>query len=359
MSFPCLRRTVRKFVDTRVTLGLCLWHEFPVLSALSSAERKSLAFGQWLGGFGKRSLPTLENERTTVHVFLVFGLLLDMLLGSAWLSGRWSYQAQKGRAEWAALKFLTLMPCSGKNGRHCTSLVSEICIARAQFYCCYSHSAFSHGSMVVGEEFATLRTNEYYAEIRKYYQAKKDEPDYEQKLSNLQQDSELQSVFVSVKNSGDDELKRLKSDITAQRTFSRKFGAIPQDLADSLKTISAQPVNLFEATLKGDAKAVGQFCQMKSPVQSYDEHGVTPLGYATAKGNEEVVKLLVEAKANIFNVDLKENTALHYAAGYGHESLTKFFLEQGCEKSDTNVDSQTPADVAKLNGKTVTANLVS
>jgi len=163
----------------------------------------------------------------------------------------------------------------------------------------------------------------------------------------------LQSVFVSVKNSGDDELKRLKSDITAQRTFSRKFGAIPQDLADSLKTISAQPVNLFEATLKGDAKAVGQFCQMKSPVQSYDEHGVTPLGYATAKGNEEVVKLLVEAKANIFNVDLKENTALHYAAGYGHESLTKFFLEQGCEKSDTNVDSQTPADVAKLNGKTV------
>mmetsp|Transcript_10185 Transcript_10185/g.22954 ORF Transcript_10185/g.22954 Transcript_10185/m.22954 type:complete len:217 (-) Transcript_10185:120-770(-) len=206
---------------------------------------------------------------------------------------------------------------------------------------------------------ASLRKLEYYTEINKYYEAKKGDSDFDAALRKLQSDPQLNSIFMDVKANGDDALQRVKQDQQFQAMFSEKMGGVPADLQDILAKVRDEPVSIFEACLRGDLKSVTKQCQAKAPVQIYDDKGITPLGYAAAKGHVEVAKALLDAKANPFNVDLKENTALHYAAGYGHEALTKLFLDQGCEKADKNIDGQTPAEVAQLNGKTATKALVS
>merc|ERR1719195_1272959 len=98
---------------------------------------------------------------------------------------------------------------------------------------------------------------------------------------------------------------------------SRRMGEARGDQKKS----AAPPQSLHEAAKAGDVRWVQEYLGERRPLDSQDQFGITPLGWAIGANRIAVVKLLLDGRANPFSVDSSGNGALHYAAGYGRTDL--------------------------------------
>lgn len=67
----------------------------------------------------------------------------------------------------------------------------------------------------------------------------------------------------------------------------------------------------------------------KVDVNSVDEYGMTPMGYAAARGRESIVRLLLESGRTKVNLkDAHGNSPLALAAREGHEPVVRLLLDR-------------------------------
>jgi len=130
---------------------------------------------------------------------------------------------------------------------------------------------------------------------------------------------------------------------------SKKLGGLPQELVPTLKKIDDTPLTLHEAAKNGDLKAVQEYQAKQKPLDTQDQKGITPLGYAIGANRIAVVKLLLDSRANPYAVDASGNSGLHYAAGYGRKELLEYLLKVGAAVNQANSQGQTPIAVATQN----------
>merc|ERR1719359_1194942 len=138
---------------------------------------------------------------------------------------------------------------------------------------------------------------------------------------------------------------------------SQKMGGVPADVQNKVQKIQDTPLNVHESAKAGDLKAVNEYLAKKQPLDTQDDRGITPLGYAVGANRIAVVKLLLDKRANPFSVDSNGNSGLHYAAGYGRKELVEYLIKVGASASQTNAQGQTPMSVATMNKQQAVMNL--
>ncbi len=81
--------------------------------------------------------------------------------------------------------------------------------------------------------------------------------------------------------------------------------------------------------------------------------GITPLHLAAMMGNYPLIRVLVDAGANINAIDHDSDlTPLHLAASMGHVYVGAYLVFMGADLNAKDAESQTPGDVALLEGFT-------
>eukprot|EP00403_Amphidinium_massartii_P014737 CAMPEP_0178413880 /NCGR_PEP_ID=MMETSP0689_2-20121128/22753_1 /TAXON_ID=160604 /ORGANISM="Amphidinium massartii, Strain CS-259" /LENGTH=264 /DNA_ID=CAMNT_0020035161 /DNA_START=89 /DNA_END=883 /DNA_ORIENTATION=+ len=169
------------------------------------------------------------------------------------------------------------------------------------------------------------------------------------KMEGLAADPELAAVFEDIKKNGMSAALKYTADEDLMLKISQKMGGIPKELEPKLQKIADTPMNFHEAAKDGDLKAVQGFLEKKVPIDTQDQKGITPLGYAIGTNRIAVVKLLLDNRANPFAVDSTGNSGLHYAAGYGRKELLEYLLKLGVSVNQANSQGQTPLSVARQN----------
>lgn len=187
--------------------------------------------------------------------------------------------------------------------------------------------------------------------IKEYYQAELNQPEspLHQKLEELYDHPDLFQYFRNVKTMGLAEAQRLEKDEALHLKVNKCLGGLPSAVREKVRRVNETPLNLHESAKVGDLMATRDFIANGLPVNIQDLNGITPLGYAVAGNKDAVVKCLLDKKASLHEVDKSLNSALHYAAGYGHVELLEYLLKLNSDMNK-NRDSQTPIDVAKING---------
>jgi ankyrin repeat protein len=115
-----------------------------------------------------------------------------------------------------------------------------------------------------------------------------------------------------------------------------------EHLDDAEKTI-------FDWVKEGNAEKVREFARKSSLDDSNitDSEGMGLIHWAADRGNLAMLKCLV--KDLMADVDMRDGdgqTALHYAASCGHADVVQFLLDNGADRSVTDVDGMLPIDVA-------------
>ncbi|HWV72458.1 MAG TPA: ankyrin repeat domain-containing protein [Pseudosphingobacterium sp.] len=156
-----------------------------------------------------------------------------------------------------------------------------------------------------------------------------------------------------------------------------------------------QEINIFEAAAAGLTEVVSELLE-ESPelLNTFSEHGFTPLGMATHFGNTEIVryllikgadvnlpsqngynvyplhaavgsnfdeiaKMLVEAGAEVNVLQSSRSTPLHTAAQHGNIEMLILLLENGAQTDIKNDFGKTAADLAAEKGFAEIANILS
>lgn len=188
--------------------------------------------------------------------------------------------------------------------------------------------------------------------VKEYYQSA--DENTADKLLSLEMQPELAHIF--------EEIKRFGTRAAAQHTMneplmskvSKAVGGLPSEVKETLRKIQANPINLQEACLKGDIKAVEDYIAMakdagKMDIDAQDHKGITCLGYAVGGNRVNIVKLLLSEKADPSACDASGGTALHYAAAYGRQDLASFLIDGGLEVNAKTKAGQTPLALATKN----------
>merc|ERR1719499_1788299 len=133
---------------------------------------------------------------------------------------------------------------------------------------------------------------------------------------------------------------------------------MPQELQETMKKLDDASLTVHEAAKNGDLKAVQEYMDKGQPLDTQDQKGITPLGYAIGANRIAVVKLLLDKRANAYAVDATGNSGLHYAAGYGRKELLEYLMKTGMGGNMVNAQGQTPLAVATMNRQTACVQLL-
>ena len=102
-------------------------------------------------------------------------------------------------------------------------------------------------------------------------------------------------------------------------------------------TIDTRPtvlgLALVEAAFEGNREAVKKLLREKTPADSKDWNGSTPLMMASAAGHLGIVGMLVDSGANVNARGDWGVTPFDRATAYGHRNIMKFLYENGARKN--------------------------
>merc|ERR1719437_158982 len=136
------------------------------------------------------------------------------------------------------------------------------------------------------------------------------------------------------------------------------MGGMPTELQEQMQKLEEASLTVHEAAKNGDLKAVQEYMDKGQPLDTQDQKGITPLGYAVGANRIAVVKLLLDKRANAYAVDATGNSGLHYAAGYGRKELLEYLVKTGMPANLSNSKGQTPLAVATMNRQTACIELL-
>jgi hypothetical protein len=187
--------------------------------------------------------------------------------------------------------------------------------------------------------------------IAEHYHKKLESKDavVEGKMKSMQEDPELAAVFEDIKANGMPAIMKYYQNEDLMLKISKHFDGIPQELQGTLKSIEEMPLSIHEAAKNGDLKAMKEYIEKKQSIDTQDQKGITPLGYAVGANRIVIVKMLLDKRANPFAVDSSGNSAMHYAAGYGRKELVEYLMKMGVSVGQANAKGQTPLTVAAGN----------
>merc|ERR1719261_802493 len=171
----------------------------------------------------------------------------------------------------------------------------------------------------------------------------------EEKLKELEADSELKAMFDDIKQNGQEAYMKYIANEELMRKVSKKVGGNSPEMLKHLASIQEVTVTLHEAAKGGDLPKMKEFLRKRVNVNGRDLKGITALGYAVGHDQLSAVKLLIEAKANTDDVDSRGSSAVHFAAGYGKDQILEHLLARGAASSKVNQAGLTPLAVAQQN----------
>ena len=108
-------------------------------------------------------------------------------------------------------------------------------------------------------------------------------------------------------------------------------------------------------------EAVKQCLAEAADVNAKNKYGMAPLHYAARNGRKGVVELLIAkgAKVNERNIEFSQGwTPMHYAAFYGQKEIVEPLVIVGAQVNAKDIMNRTPLDLAVLNHKKETADLL-
>jgi outer membrane protein assembly factor BamB len=99
-------------------------------------------------------------------------------------------------------------------------------------------------------------------------------------------------------------------------------------------------VPLWEASRKGDAKAVESLIAQGADVNAKTHYGASALWFAASKGRADVVKILLRNKADPNNIDIVwGSTPMSWAVGAGKVDMVQMLLEAGADPDAAFMDA--------------------
>src|SRR5262249_30755440 len=115
---------------------------------------------------------------------------------------------------------------------------------------------------------------------------------------------------------------------------------------------SAAPVHaadrneqLWEASRKGDAKAVQGLIAQGADVNAKTHYGANALWLAASKGHADVVKTLLKNKADPTNIDIVwGGTPMAWSVGAGKVDIVQLLLEAGADPDASFMDAFSSQD---------------
>lgn len=136
-------------------------------------------------------------------------------------------------------------------------------------------------------------------------------------------------------------------DVRRIRTERPKILELLVSGADTAKSQSAVPIDIFYAAISGDANAIREHIAIGTDLNQVEQvGGSTPLILATIFGNRSVAEMLVEADADLEVRNKSGGTALHQACFFGRPEIVKILLQAGADRRKLNVFGLTPIDLA-------------
>lgn len=122
-----------------------------------------------------------------------------------------------------------------------------------------------------------------------------------------------------------------------------------------------EPVKkLFESINAGNIDDVKALLAQGVPVDSLDDHGMTPLQHAAYKGIQELCELFLNHGADV-NAHAHDHgyTALMFAALTGNKNIIKMLLEHGAKPYMENSVNRTAAQMAAFVGQHEVVSLIN
>lgn len=114
-----------------------------------------------------------------------------------------------------------------------------------------------------------------------------------------------------------------------------------------------QEINIWEAAAAGLTEVVSELLEeTPSLLNTFSEHGFTPLGMATHFGNTEIVRylLLKGADANLSSQNGYHVYPLHAAISSNFDEIAKMLIEAGAEVNVLQSSRTSPLHIAAQNG---------
>jgi outer membrane protein assembly factor BamB len=111
--------------------------------------------------------------------------------------------------------------------------------------------------------------------------------------------------------------------------------------------VSAADLNeqLWEASRKGDAKAVQGLIARGADVNAKTHYGANALWFAASKGQAEIVKILLKHKADPNNIDIVwGSTPISWSVGAGKVDMVRMLLEAGADPDASLMDALSSQD---------------
>ena len=152
-------------------------------------------------------------------------------------------------------------------------------------------------------------------------------------------------LLAPEEDASDDQLAKVKNDLSACGINDSSNAPPPAAARD-----------VFEAARAGAAslKAFGDF-----DVDEIDDYHLTPLIHAVDAEREDSARLLLDAGADVNKPDDDGSTPLHYAALLGSIPLATLLADRGADRSLKDGDGNTAAGVARSEGYSSLAELLT
>lgn len=116
---------------------------------------------------------------------------------------------------------------------------------------------------------------------------------------------------------------------------------------------------LHLAAFFGREAAVAELLRRGANFEAWSDNALNnqPLHAAAAGGHVEVCRMLIEAGADVNTRQHGGYSPLHSAAHEGNGALVELLLDAGADRFSRTVAGELPADLAKKNGKDISALL--
>ncbi len=116
---------------------------------------------------------------------------------------------------------------------------------------------------------------------------------------------------------------------------------------------------LIAAAANGDMESLKVLLAYRADVNAVNKFKMSPLLYAVKGNNKEISKYLLDRQANVSQVNTAGENALYLAASAGNLELVNILLTLGSDYSLVAANGLTPFKIAKKNGHTAAAKLIS
>jgi ankyrin repeat protein len=124
---------------------------------------------------------------------------------------------------------------------------------------------------------------------------------------------------------------------------------------------SIDPINLFEAAIRGDVEEVKFFANSKNVNKTHEDPTfgqITALHVACQMGHTDVVKALIARGADLDLAKNPEITPLQYACKNGYTDVVKALIARGADLDLADKYGNTPLLMACINGHIASAQVL-